>query len=355
MKKTIIAIAVFLCLIPASAQQTKRVLFLGNSYTFANNIPQMLAYAAESAGKNLVFDMNAPGGYYLGQHATNAVSLAKIAIGNWDNVVLQDQSLAMAYPGYFMNNLSANVALDSIIKSHNPCAQTMYFATWGRKNGGTYVCGQPYCDPPEVIVRDYFAMDSDIESHYHFFADSLKSSMAPVGAVWRYIRQNYPSIELFAPDESHPTLAGSYAAACCFYATIFRSDPSLIVFDGGVPAEHATQIRNAAKQVVYDHLLQWNVGLYDDLLGESCAVLREPTKQKGRFAIFPNPTQTMLHFRIPADLEVGTIAIYNSLGILMRSITVELKSFEIDVSDLPTGLYLIVSGDFAAPYKLIKK
>lgn len=348
-------ITALLCFISASSQETKKVLFLGNSYTHANNLPQTIADAAASVGKSLIFDMNAPGGYYLGQHTTNAVSLEKIAAGDWDHVVLQDQSLAMAYPGYFMNNLPASVTLDSIIKSHNPCAQTMYFATWGRKNGGTHLCNTPYCDPPEWIVRDYFAMDSDIESNYHFFADSLKASMAPVGAVWRYIRQNHPQIELFTPDESHPTMAGSYAAACCFYTVIFRSDPTLITYNSFIGAADAVLIRNAAKQVVYNHLLEWNVGLFDDLLDASCSLDRRENKKNTDWVIFPNPVDELLHVETPAFVGKKEILIYNSLGMLVKSVGREASFFAIDIRELPSGLYLLTVADTGQSYKFIKK
>jgi hypothetical protein len=40
----------------------KKVLFLGNSYTAVNNLPQMVADVASSAGDNLWFDSNTPGG-----------------------------------------------------------------------------------------------------------------------------------------------------------------------------------------------------------------------------------------------------------------------------------------------------
>lgn len=44
---------------------TKKVLFLGNSYTAVNNLPQMMADVAVSAGDSLWFDSNTPGGYTL--------------------------------------------------------------------------------------------------------------------------------------------------------------------------------------------------------------------------------------------------------------------------------------------------
>jgi len=48
--------------------QTKRVLFLGNSYTSTNDLPQMIANVANSVGDTLEWDVEAPGGYYLYDH-----------------------------------------------------------------------------------------------------------------------------------------------------------------------------------------------------------------------------------------------------------------------------------------------
>src|SRR5688572_23871736 len=76
----------------SSAQTTRRVLFLGNSYTGFNNLPQLISDAALSAGDSLIFDSNTPGGYTLEAHSLDPVSLGKIATGGWDYVVLQGQS-----------------------------------------------------------------------------------------------------------------------------------------------------------------------------------------------------------------------------------------------------------------------
>jgi hypothetical protein len=64
-------------------------------------------------------------------------------------------------------------------------------------------------------------------------------------------------------DEIHPSKAGSYAAACCFYAAIFRNDPSLISYDYTLSPEVAGQIKTAVKRVMYDSLLSWHIGEYD--------------------------------------------------------------------------------------------
>jgi len=63
--------------------QTKEVLFLGNSYTGVNNLPQLIADVALSAGDTLIHDKNTPGGYTLEAHTTNATTLIRFrkAIG----------------------------------------------------------------------------------------------------------------------------------------------------------------------------------------------------------------------------------------------------------------------------------
>ncbi|MDP1728293.1 MAG: T9SS type A sorting domain-containing protein, partial [Bacteroidota bacterium] len=67
--------------------------------------------------------------------------------------------------------------------------------------------------------------------------------------------------ELYQSDESHPSLAGSYAAACCFYSSIFRTDPTQIKSDYGLNALEAVVIRNAVKTVFYDQMNSWNIGI----------------------------------------------------------------------------------------------
>ncbi len=71
------------------------------------------------------------------------------------------------------------------------------------------------------------------------------------------------TIELYSSDFSHPSFAGSYAAAATFYTLIFQKDPSLITDDAGLNPAVAQTIRNAAKVVAFDSLAQWNVGKFD--------------------------------------------------------------------------------------------
>ena len=63
-------------------QDTLSVLFLGNSYTSVNNLPQLVKNLSNSAGKTLFVDANIPGGFTISGHLNDATSLNKIRQGN---------------------------------------------------------------------------------------------------------------------------------------------------------------------------------------------------------------------------------------------------------------------------------
>lgn len=262
MRKLItLSISLVILTLGAFGQTSMRVLFIGNSYTDVNNLPQMVTDLATSAGDNLTVDRNTPGGQTFKGHSTNGVSLSKIMQGNWDVVVLQEQSQLPSFP---IGQVEAEVFpyayyLDSLIRTYNACSETMFYMTWGRKNGDASNCAS---FPP---VCTYEGMDSLLNLRYMMMAESNHAVVSPVGAVWKYLRQNHPHIELYQADESHPSLAGSYAAACCFYTTLFRKDPLTITNDYTLPTADAATIRLAVKTIVYDSLLNWHIGEYDPI------------------------------------------------------------------------------------------
>ena len=259
-RKNIILLALLSFSLMAKIQaQSKelKVLFLGNSYTYVNNLPKLLIDIAFSTGDTIFTDENTPGGYRLMGHASNAISLAKIRSDKWNYVVLQDQSQLPSFPEADVEAMVYPFAraLDSVIKENNACTQTVFYMTWGRKNGDAQNCA---FWPP---VCTYQGMDSLLALRYRKMASDNKALLSPVGALWKYLRANHPSIELYQSDESHPSLAGTYAAACSFYAVMLKKDPTLISFDGGLAAAEALAISNAAKVVVYQNLGDLNMGL----------------------------------------------------------------------------------------------
>ncbi len=233
-----------------TAQTTRSVLFLGNSYTASNNLPQLIQNAAISTGDTLIYDSHTPGGYTLADHSANATSQAKIETGGWDYVVMQGQSQEPVVQSSVF--YGGGIELNGMISEFNPCAVPMLYMTWGRKNGDATTC--PFF--PEMCT--YESMDDALKERYLNLAGYIDAEVSPVSVVWRNLRNNHPDIELYTGDESHPSAAGSYAAACSFYAAIFKKDPMLITFDFSLNATDAAIIRNVAKTEVFDALELWD-------------------------------------------------------------------------------------------------
>lgn len=245
----------------AQAQQrgsdTLRVLFIGNSYTYFNALPNMLANMAASVGQKLIHDASTPGGYSLMQHTTNATTLQLIQRGNWDYVVLQDQSQWPSMPEADVEFYVYPAArkLDSIIHIYNPCAKTVFYMTWGRKNGDAGNCS---FWPP---VCTYKGMDDLLQQRYTKMAQDNKAIIAPVAKVWRQIREKASYIDLYSPDESHPSAAGTYAAACAFYSVLFENTPMSSRFNSTLSPDDAASIRLLASGVAFDSLSRWRAFL----------------------------------------------------------------------------------------------
>jgi PKD repeat protein len=262
MKTIFLFITTLFFYLPAFAQlDSINVLFLGNSYTGVNNLPQMVHDFAQTGGVEISFDSNTPGGYTLKQHSANATTIQQIEKGDWDFVVLQEQSQLPSFPDF---QVQADVypyatVIDNLINQHNPCAETVFYMTWGRKNGDQGNC------PNWPPVCTYEGMDSLLSLRYTTMANTNNAILSPIGALWHYLRDNHPNIELYSADESHPSLVGSYAATCSFYTVLTRKDPTLVFNDLGIPPGDAQIIRDAAKTVIYDNLLKWNVGDFDPL------------------------------------------------------------------------------------------
>lgn len=236
-----------------------RALFLGNSYTDYNNLPELVKQLALSAGDTLEYSKNTPGGYTLQGHSTNSTSLNLIQAGNWDYIVLQEQSQLPSFPdGQVASQVYPYAKkLDSLIKVHNPCAQTLFYMTWGRKNGDASNCANM------PVLCTYQGMDSLLQLRYTIMAQDNDASIAPVARVWRSIRENHPGIELYIADESHPSNNGSFAAACTFYAMLFGKDPVATSYNFTLDATDAAIIKNTSKNIVFDSLSFWT--RFDDL------------------------------------------------------------------------------------------
>lgn len=202
----------------ALSAQRLRVLFIGNSYTYFNNLPEMLATLAQSAPHARTLDtaIVAKGAATLQQLWTEGEAVAAIRNGSWDYVVLQEQSTlgatlidgqtAINAPQFFYTYARL---FDREITAQG--GKTVFLLTWARKRA--------------------LAHQAALTSAYMRIAQELHAVVVPVGMAWQKLREAKPDLELYAKDGSHPSPLGSYVAACLFYATLFGESPE------GVPAQ----------------------------------------------------------------------------------------------------------------------
>lgn len=336
MKKTsLLFVLLCLCGTIIAQESNKRALFIGNSYTSVNDLPSLVQRIAENTGNTLEIRSNTPGGCTFAQHCENQ-SMTMIKEGNWDVVVLQEQSQLPSFP---QNQVEveclpfAQRLVDSIYR-YNPDAEPMFYMTWGRKNGDTR---NAEFFP---ILGTYEGMDDMLYERYMYMARTNNASVCPVGKVWRYIRTHHPEIELYQSDESHPSQAGSYAAACAFCVMIFHNDPLEITFDYELDSTTARLIREAVHTVVYQILSYWQRG------GSGDYPLSIQDAYIPSVSCYPNPTRNMSS--IDGDYEI-----FNLKG---QRVTRGTKI--INLNNQPNGVYIVKSyqnGKYLGSTKLIKQ
>ena len=252
-KQLLIALAMFIA--ADTHATTRKVLFLGNSYVYTNDLPLMLQQMATSMGDTLIYDQNTPGGFTFEQHSTDPTTISKIFSQQWDIVILQEQSQRPAFsPAQVADDTYPYAKkLDSMIRKNRTCTETMFFMTWGRKNGDASNCA---FYPP---ICTYEGMQTRLRESYMQMTQDNNAIVAPVGAAWKQMRDSFPSVDLYVPDESHPSVSGTYLAACVFYASIFHKNPMLTTFNSTLSANDANNIKRISKRVVLDSFSKWNM------------------------------------------------------------------------------------------------
>ena len=161
-----------------------RVLFIGNSYTFVNDLPGTFAALAKAGGHPVQTGMAAPGGWTLAQHLNSADTLAALQSSKWDFVVLQEQSEIPAVESDRSREMyPAAAAL--VQKIRQTGAQPIFFLTWAHRDGW-----------PENNLPDYESMQLQINQGYMTIANQLITPVAPVGYAWLTAWFQNPQLDL---------------------------------------------------------------------------------------------------------------------------------------------------------------
>lgn len=235
------------------SRDIKKALFLGNSYTYFNDLPSLVSQIAYSKGDSLFAVKYTPGGYTFQLHSQDPMTRAAIAAGPWDVVILQEQS---QLPALWPDSVAVTTypfadTLNRLIRENDSCSLTLFFMTWGRKYGD-----QEFC-PVYPPVCTYNGMQARLRESYLAMGMMFNAEVSPVGAAWKTTRAMNPGIELYQSDNSHPSLSGSYLAACTFYAAIFHKSPAGGFVPAGIPQTTADSLQLIAFHTVLDSLNTW--------------------------------------------------------------------------------------------------
>ena len=251
MKKNYLSVLSFALIGFINAQDSASILFIGNSYTYVNDLPTLLFNLADSQGDYIEHSSSTPGGATFQTHVNSPATFTAINNREWDFVALQAQSQEPSFSDTQVNSQTlpfAEQLADSVYANYE-CSDVLMFMTWGRENG----------DPQWAPISTFEGMNNRLRAGYMRMADSVQGSVCPVGVAWKYVRDNNPTIQLYSGDGSHPSIYGSYLAACTFYASVFRKTPVGAPFISTISQADATILQTAAALSVLDSLDQWNL------------------------------------------------------------------------------------------------
>ncbi|MFK7988392.1 MAG: hypothetical protein AB8I08_20390 [Sandaracinaceae bacterium] len=225
----------------AHADDSLRVLFIGNSYTRFNDLPAMVEAAADSVpeGPRLQAERETHGGYNLRRHWRVERVRDLVANGGFQRVVLQPHSLS---PLNETDELSEYAAR---FQAHASAAgaDVVLFQTWAR-----------HPESPayrRLDVDDATAMNARIETVYSRLGEALDAPVAPVGDAWRRALTEDPELELHRDDGTHPAVTGTYLSALVLYGTLTGVDPRRVEWrHWQIPRRRAARIRQIAAETL---------------------------------------------------------------------------------------------------------
>lgn len=223
-----------------------RILFIGNSYTYYNEMPAIFEALASKAGRSVSVERVTKGGWTLEKQADPndevgarvAEKLSKENYGAYDYVILQEQSHRP-----ITNAPSFYDATRNLVERVRAIGATpILYATWGRKTGS------------ETLTTYHLTnetMTYKLAAAYSAIGEELGVTVSFVGLAFYDVYTTNPLIELYNKDCSHPSWEGSYLAAATLFATVFGADPTGVDYRGECADGASPVLLAAAKKAVF--------------------------------------------------------------------------------------------------------
>eukprot|EP01059_Diplonema_ambulator_P010930 TRINITY_DN20946_c0_g1_i1.p1 TRINITY_DN20946_c0_g1~~TRINITY_DN20946_c0_g1_i1.p1 ORF type:complete len:330 (+),score=69.18 TRINITY_DN20946_c0_g1_i1:39-992(+) len=300
------------------AAQTTRVLFVGNSFTYVNDLPHQFLNVASGLGQDVYVDNSTIGGctlYYQQPQFDNRTK--ELLQEEWDYIVLQDYSALPTVRAARSEYMEPAVGTFAQQKKD---AKIVMYLTWGYYDGNTAACPSsdtavcfpkgtlasmtnPPCNQSDYyhsMVGDFPCMGYSLIRGYLDMFNYGAEVVAPCGVSWQVVRgvtsinatcraeidQQYatplsnPNLPLptngalkdlmlyrILPGnqiDKHPNVAGQYLNALTFYATLFNSSvtgappPLMTEPDTPLTPQQLAEMQAAVDSVVLQHMDVWH-------------------------------------------------------------------------------------------------
>jgi hypothetical protein len=199
-----------------------RVLFIGNSFTrFWGGqvlIGEQIALSSPAGqARPPIYEQSTYNGWDLQEHWTRGKAVQRIREGNWDYVVLQEHSEGPL----LQRDAFVHYAKEFDAEIRRVGARTVLFMTWAK-------VGEP-------------ELQREVADAYEALGAELNAPVVPVGWAFADALARRPELRLHDGDGKHPSPAGSYLTACCFYRFLYGQSP------------------RGLRRTIYDHATEWLV------------------------------------------------------------------------------------------------
>lgn len=236
---------------PVLNSNPERVLFVGNSYYYYNNslhnhVSDLVKASDAALGARLQFKSSTIGGASLNHHnMAHLTEPGRIGVTQpFQWVVMQGGSaepLSQSRREIFRQTAMTHAEM---VKARG--GQVALYMTHA------YVKPHRLASPQNITAT---------ESMYVEVGNEIGALVIPVGLAFREAYQRFPNLKLHLPDGTHPSLLGTYLAACTTYATLYGRSPVGVKYNkldisylshgaNAIDEATATQLQQVAQDVV---------------------------------------------------------------------------------------------------------
>ena len=199
----------------AEEQKPVKILFIGNSQTYYNNMPLIVEGLARADGMNYQVKSITGANYKLSQFATtgnayNTEIVNTLTSDKWDFVILQEQRVSI------MEDLESTKKAITTLKEliDKSGAKTIIYAAQGDYNGRDFTINGT------SIYYDNNTLQYYMNKYNYSLGNFFNCPVAPAGLNYSRCINEYPEISLYNADMIHPSISGSYLSACTIYQAI---------------------------------------------------------------------------------------------------------------------------------------